>query len=594
MFHFVYKAKNEKFSILFDVNNGSLEFCYWHQYMGHSNLDENHAFKAKRKEAFMLDSDNDFSRMYEGIQRGLIVKDSAYKSSDNDLKIFSFYKEIKLPNKVCIIDGKGREGGLSLQDIKDACQKYPNKVLVFIDCAFKTKGVGHNEEPPLSSLKFNQDIAFFNCIFDGEVILRNSEILSSLWFVDCIFSNQFSLKKAKISRNVHMESNCFHGAGGVSFRGLRAKNLYVDFGTIGSDDMFWFNEMSISGVVSIGGVFKSKIQILSNQEYPKEYKKDTKIGQLHIGSEYSHRRADEDNSTISENIIEVGGLKVQNIHISNMEAKHFLITDNRCLDSINLYNISATSDFEANNNTICNSFSLDKSGIGRHLFLQKNTLPSLVSIAGTSVSEVSYVEGNKFQETSNINFSRFTTSKLMLHPVQALYAGENSSIFKPKKFSLLMANASDLGDQYCALKHWLADAGKLKEEDIAYFYMNEIFNKNSMWSKFVLGTIFGWGVRLTNIVVSSFILMLIFFGIYVSYGMSEIASIAVTIQGFFGVLIDPIFDQWRYLPDVVITGPDSGKVSGIDIPSWLLTLESILGVLFITVLVGAYVRKMLR
>jgi predicted AAA+ superfamily ATPase len=31
----------------------------------------------------------------------------------------------------------------------------------------------------------------------------------------------FSLKKAKISRNVHMESNCFHGAGGVSFRGLR-------------------------------------------------------------------------------------------------------------------------------------------------------------------------------------------------------------------------------------------------------------------------------------------------------------------------------------------------------------------------------------
>jgi hypothetical protein len=76
--------------------------------------------------------------------------------------------------------------------------------------------------------------------------------------------------------------------------------------------------------------------------------------------------------------------------------------------------------------------------------------------------------------------------------------------------------------------------------------------------------------------------------------MSEIASIAVTIQGFFGVLIDPIFDQWRYLPDVVITGPDSGKVSGIDIPSWLLTLESILGVLFITVLVGAYVRKMLR
>ena len=182
----------------------------------------------------------------------------------------------------------------------------------------------------------------------------------------------------------------------------------------------------------------------------------------------------------------------------------------------------------------------------------------------------------------------------MLHPVQALYAGENSSIFKPKKFSLLMGNAPDLGDQYCALKHWLADSGKLKEEDMAYFYMNETFNKNSMWSKVVLGGIFGWGVRLTNIVVSSFILMFIFFCIYVYLGMDEIASISVTIQGFFGVLIDPIFEQWKYLPNVDINNLESRKVSGIDIPSWLLTFESILGVLFITVLVGAYVRKMLR
>jgi len=69
--------------------------------------------------------------------------------------------------------------------------------------------------------------------------------------------------------------------------------------------------------------------------------------------------------------------------------------------------------------------------------------------------------------------------------------------------------------------------------------------------------------------------------------MNSMASIAVTIQGFFGVLLDPVINKWT-------SAQHEYGISGVDIPSWLLTLESILGVLFITVLVGAYVRKMLR
>lgn len=589
LFYFIYEAKNEKFSILFDTNNNSLEFCYWHQYMDHFHLDKGNAFKAKRKEAFMLDSDGDFVRIYSDIQRGLVTQDSAYKISDKGLKLFkTYYKKIKLPDKIRIINNTKN---LSLQDVKDESKKYPNKILVFISCTFEAKNVDYDKDgvPLLSSLQFDQDVAFFDCTFNDKVVLRGSTFLSNLWFADCTFSDQFSLKNAKVSKNVHMESNCFSGRGGASFRGLKAKNLYVDFGTAGSDDMFWFNELKVSGVVSIGGNFSSKIQVLSSQYDPTKHKINTKIGELHIGTEYTNREADEDNITISDNAIEIKGLKAKSTHIFHVGAVDIKISHNS-FERLHLKNISISNDLEIDNNNVTSDLRIDKSSIGRHMYIQKNQISCLMSLSKTSVSEVSYIENNTFDnKRSAIDFSRFTTSKFMFHPIRDLYADVKNSIFnfKPTKFSLLMANAQDLGEQYCALKHWLADAGKLKEEDMAYFHMNENFNKDSLWSKLVLGGIFGWGVRLTNIVVSSFALMLTFFVIYVSYGMDPMASIAVTIQGFFGVLLDPVITEWT-------SAQHEHGVSGVDIPSWLLTLESILGVLFITVLIGAYVRKMLR
>lgn len=583
LFHFIYEAKNEKFSILFDANNESLEFCYWHQYIGHFHLDEKYAFKAKRKEVFALDSDNDFVRVYKGIQRGLITRHSDYKESNNSEE-FSYYKKIARPGGVHIANN-GKNETYSLQDVNEIRETHADKTLIFIGCTFKDKF-------DMSNLIFNHDIAFFDCTFNDKVFLRGSTFLSNLWLVDCNFSDQFSLKNSIVSRNVHMESNCFSGRGGASFRGLKAKNLYVDFGTIGSDDMFWFNELKVSGVVSIGGDFNSKIQILSSQDSPHEYMPDTKIGELYIGTEYTDRDADEDNITISDNTIEVGGLKAESIHIFRTSARDIKIKHS-VFDKLNLEDVSISNDLEVDDNRVSSDLRIDKSSVGRHMYIQKNKIHCPMSLSKTSVSEVSYIDKNNFDKVeSSINFSRFTTSKLMFSPVSDLYKNETSSVLKlkPQKFSLLIDSANDLGDQYCSLKHWLADTGKLKEEDMAYFHMNENFNKNSLWSRMVLGGIFGWGVRLTNIVISSLVVILVFISVYVLYGMNFLGSVAVAVQSFFGVLLDPTVGAWTNITNENV----AEGISGMDIPSWLLTLESVLGVLFITVLIGAYVRKMLR
>lgn len=583
LFHFIYEAKNEKFSILFDANNKSLEFCYWRQYEGHSHLDEKYAFKAKRKEVFALDSDNDFVLVYKDIQRGLIARHSDYKENNNS-KEFSYYKEVAIPSEVHIAGNRKNET-YSLQDVNEICKKHADKALIFIGCTFK-------DEFDMSNLIFNHDIAFFDCTFKDKVFLKDSTFRSNLWLVDCEFSGHFSLKNSTVSRNVHMESNCFSGKGGVSFRGLKAKNLYVDFGTTGSDDMFWFNELKVSGVVSIGGHFKSKIQILSNQKYPHKYMSDTKIGELYIGTEYTDIDADEDNITTSDNTIEVGGLKAESVHVFHTSARDIKIKHS-VFGKLNLEDVSISNDIEVDDNRVSSDLRINKSSIGRHMYIQKNKIHCPMSLSKTSVSEVSYIDKNIFDKAkSSIDFSRFTTSKLMFSPVSDLYKNETSSVFKlkPQKFSLLIDGANDLGDQYCSLKHWLSDTGKLKEEDMAYFHMNENFNKNSLWSRVVLGGIFGWGVRLTNIVMSSLVVILIFISVYVLYGMNFLGSVAVAVQSFFGVLLDPTVGAWTNIANENVTK----GISGTDIPSWLLTLESVLGVLFITVLIGAYVRKMLR
>jgi hypothetical protein len=590
MWQFIYESKNNKFSILFDTETGSLEFCYWRQYAGNRFLKEGEEFEAER--------DN---RNFNRIERGLLISEDSY----NEHGCLPIVENHKHPSKVKIIKDS------FVWDIQSEVEKNRNKILIFMDCSFDKDVVVSDD----NGSKCDAELAFLNCTFEKNFDLRGL-FTSSIWIVDCNIKSHFSLKKSRILGDVHMESNCFDGSGGVSFRGVKAENLYVDFNTIGSEDMFWFNEMNISGIVSIGGIFKSKIQILSNQDHA-EYIDDTEIGKidkLFIGMEYSDKGADEDNHTVTENSIEIRGLNVNSINMSNLDAKSITISHVKCSNNIYLKDISTDKDLEIKNIVIkAGNLRIDKSSIGRHLFIQYNDLPYLTSLSGTSVSEVSYIEKNDFKpSTSNINFSRFTTSRLLFNPAYDLYANKKNNLlkFRPPEFSLLLKDAKDLGDQYCSLKHWLSDSGKLKEEDMAYFHMNDSFSSNAAYTA-IFGTIFGWGVRLTNILMSSLFIMVIFFCIYMLIGMTAITSLTVAIQSFFGVLADPIFETtelWRTEVPSLPTTEDSSlptteyKEGGLffkDLDfthkiNWWITAESVLGIFFITVLVGAYVRKMLR
>jgi len=570
MWQFIYASKNKKFSILFDTETGSLEFCYWRQYAGNRFLKKGDEFEAERD-----------GRKYNGIERGLLISKNSYIDKEDNLLDIS--KNREKSDQIKIIDDFS---GCGIQEeIEKEKGKY--KALVFIGCSFDeditlSSDFDKNNEPT-NNFKCDVELAFLNCTFNENLTL-STFFSSNIWIVDCNIKAQFSLKNSKISGDAHLESNSFDGEGGVSFRGMSAHNLYVDFETIGSEDIFWFNEMNILKVVSIGGNFKSKIQILSDQFNPSKSKDGTEIGKLFIGSEYTDIDADVDNPVVSDAPIEIKGLKVQSISVFGVDAKSISISDLVCSGDVSLQDVSTNRDLEIHDVTIeGGDLIIEKSSIGRHMFIQVNKLPYKTSLSGTSVSEVSYIENNVWESTSNINLSRFTTSKLLFNPASALYANKKNDLlkFKPHDFSLLLQGAKDLGDQYCSLKHWFSDSGRLKEEDMAYFHMNDCFSDNSAY-KAIFGTIFGWGVRLTNILISSLIIMVLFFCIYLSIdGLTLMTSLTLAIQSFFGILLDPIFEtqDTKLFTQAV---------------NWWVTAESVLGIFFITVLVGAYVRKMLR
>jgi hypothetical protein len=105
--------------------------------------------------------------------------------------------------------------------------------------------------------------------------------------------------------------------------------------------------------------------------------------------------------------------------------------------------------------------------------------------------------------------------------------------------------------------------------------MQNIFTQKK-FVKFLLGKVFGWGIRLTNIALSSIILILIF-SIFYSFQFDYNESLILSLQSF----ISSYFGHWeKQVPGNMI--------------SWLLTIESVLGVLFTTVFIGAYIRKLLR
>ena len=217
--------------------------------------------------------------------------------------------------------------------------------------------------------------------------------------------------------------------------------------------------------------------------------------------------------------------------------------------------------------------------IRRHLKIKNNELSKSLCLNGSAVGEITYLENNTYDPSAIIDVRKFTSFRVLIYSSGFLTKNSSFNIFQARKFNNLNTNStSELCDQYCSLKNWLADSGKLELEDMAYFHMRQCYHSN-VFTRFVFGIIFGWGVRLSNIAISSMIVVLLFSGVIMisDLKITFLKALSLSTQSF----ISSFFGKWDDYPP-------EGMLSGI------VTFESIVGVIFITVFVGAYLRKLLR
>jgi len=163
-----------------------------------------------------------------------------------------------------------------------------------------------------------------------------------------------------------------------------------------------------------------------------------------------------------------------------------------------------------------------------------------------------------------------------------------------------------LKEQYHVLRHIWGDNGELKEEDITYYKWMHYKNLSDMHSSSFLGKfkpwirrvlyegVFGWGVQLPRIVLSTLGMVVIFTAIY--YFMFQ-ADPSLDVQWDGAPLKGPI-DVWKSFVFAIQTTFSAGLGDWAPIGSGPIkipmTINAVLGLLFVTFLIGAYGRKMLR
>jgi hypothetical protein len=449
-----------------------------------------------------------------------------------------------------------------------------------------TKIIGNLE---ISSRTIKKEIAFFGCVFEGNFILRSCVTQESIWLSNSCFKKQFSLKNSACAKSVHLEGADFTGEGGASFRGLTAINLYLDLDIKGCNDMIWINEVNILNEVSIGGRLTSDIQILGQQDLEPSAVPLRKgyIGKLNIGKILYKSEAS--NITFMEKgKIIIKDMRIGNgITLNNIEAQQISIGTPET-PYIHLKNTTVISDLSIDHCHIYRNISNSPSSIlecsiGRFLKIEDTILETSLSLVGTTVDNTSIFRNNTFGSLSELNIFKFITERMIFFPEESLYGEKNFSLMKPAKLNRIkhLANKEDMGEIYSNLKNWFSHSGRLKLEDVSYFHLRDCYSKLRV-ERFILGTIFGWGVRLRNIVLSS-LGVIVAFGLFYWTSYNGITSLfqafLLSAQSF----ISSFFGEWH-----------NTLKENIDSAGLVTTVESYIGVLFITVLVGSYIRKLLR
>lgn len=544
LIHLYTDAKNQKYYIVSDIER-NLYLTHWSSLMhqGITNLNAPSLLEQSKIHAFPSE-ERIFSNIY-------INKGKREKISNDALEHFGFIFH--------------KDQDINLEYFLKAVTNTQTSH-VFINCNFK--------EIELSGIKFSVQIIALNCTFKENFRLIDCHFDNSLWFCGSRFKKHFSLKNSKISGSIHLESASLLGLGGASFRGVYAKNIFIDFGFQGGNDPIWLNEMQVEDSVSIGGNFSNSIEIKSSQSNA-SLQKTCNIGQLLIGCEPTD--IESFNSTKIESTLIIHGAKfTKNIHIENTVAT-----------KVSLMDINAKK-FRAKDIEVSNDFLLSKSDlytaevlssyIGRRLLIKQNKIIEKISFSNTSASESLQYIDNQHSAQAKININQFSAPTANFHPTNILYENSKFKVLYPPEFSRVSSKASEIANNYCNLKNWFSNTGKLKEEDMAFYYMMHHSEKNLL-KRFLFGVLFGWGVRLTNIIFTIIVLNFIFSVLYklISPNISWFESITMSFQSF----INAIYGAW----------PEDTPTSLIN---WLKTGESFIGIFVITIFVGAYLRKMLR
>ncbi len=450
-------------------------------------------------------------------------------------------------------------------------------------------------------LKQQGDILFYGCRWLGKANFFNMNIQGDLVFLGCSFLDAFTLKETTVDGSVHMEGCDFSGAGGASFRGLQAQALYLDFGVKGPQDMVWLNELCIQQDVVIGGVFTGDIQVmrlqdervftptfLSNKEQDRAC-----FRRLCIGKEFYK------NQNINKSILH-GLLDVQGLHMGEL-----IQIECAEIAGINLLSLGGSVAVSCAYSHILGSvfvhgqhaqslirhLNFQESYIEGHLDIREVLIQGELNLDGATVNRVIRLHGVSFEIDGGLKLARLCVNRLVMDDFSALYGRyQTRAWWKNPTFKMLQRETVqqslnqgkpiELIQEYVLLKHLLSQEGQLQLEDEAFYNMRKLDHWYQDVGMLIYNYVFGWGVRLQNILITVSLLILVFAALYHMYfpNFDRWASLQLSIQSMFMAFFGAITPQ----------------VTANSALSWLVLCESVLGVVFITVFVGAYVRRLLR
>ena len=433
-------------------------------------------------------------------------------------------------------------------------------------------------------------LVFSDCCFAADFRLFEAQVHGNIWFLNCSFEQHFSLRGSVVEGNVAFHGCDFSGSGGVSFRGVRAKSIFLDYGTRGSNDALWLNEMELSGSLVVNGKFSSRVQfrgLQSMEEQP--LKLNPSVGRVFFGrSAYFEEHSEENRFD--------GGIEVRGYEVSGEVEFADAVIDELWLEELELENLQVTGcrisrDLVARKLKVRDKhrgIDLSNNDVERHIQISGGSLECRLNLDNTWVGQVWRLElDDPGSGVPEVSLRRFIAGSALFDPVRLVYgARPRYHFFRPPDIAIVEGARSDfrhepqrrqeIAEAYTALKNWLAHSGQLREEDHAFFYMRNA-NEASPVRRFAFGFLFGWGIYLRNIVVSAILVVCMFAIVYVFLGVSPHAALMLSAQAF----VASIFGAWP-------------PFSPTELLSLFVTIETFIGVLFITAIVGAYIRKLLR